>query len=430
MLRFVSRRPRWARTVRIQYGVPQTTDPFVPVIASKPGSPARHCVTGIALFLVSLVLCVAGYLAFAAPGPWFEAPTTLRWGAGELSVTRGTAHLAPAGLVVSAPDAARTAVIALNTSFPARDYPVIAWDAADIPRHAQAILLWYSDVQASRVFRRPMVIEGDRFAPVSLQGDPGWLGRIRGLALVLQGDLPEPLILHGAEAKPMSAIEVLGDRAREWSGFEPWTGASINGRANRSAGQELPLPALLAAASALAGLAYAGLWRWRHRSPRRGFAATTPAIGLAAIFMAAWFVADGRWQWNLVRQAAMTWERYGGKSWEARHRSAEDGPLFDFIQRVRNKLPNVSARVFMAADLPYFRARGAYHLYPYNVYYDAASTAIPPPGVVRKGDYLVAYQCRGVQYDAAEHRLRWDGHAPVDAELLIGDAGAALFEIR
>jgi hypothetical protein len=43
---------------------------------------------------------------------------------------------------------------------------------------------------------------------------------------------------------------------------------------------------------------------------------------------------------------------------------------------------------------------------------------------------MVVYQRRGVQYDAAQQRLRWEGGAPVSAELLLADAGAAVFRIR
>jgi hypothetical protein len=49
---------------------------------------------------------------------------------------------------------------------------------------------------------------------------------------------------------------------------------------------------------------------------------------------------------------------------------------------------------------------------------------------MRPGDYLVVYLRRGVQYDAAERRLRWDGYPPVEADLLLAATGAALFEIR
>jgi len=55
---------------------------------------------------------------------------------------------------------------------------------------------------------------------------------------------------------------------------------------------------------------------------------------------------------------------------------------------------------------------------------------MPPPSAVRPGDYLVVYQSRGVQYDPSRQRLRWDGSAPIDAELLLADTGGALFQIR
>jgi hypothetical protein len=39
------------------------------------------------------------------------------------------------------------------------------------------------------------------------------------------------------------------------------------------------------------------------------------------------------------------------------------------------------------------------------------------------------YQRRGVQYDAALQRLRWDGGVPVAAELVLTEAGAAMFRM-
>jgi hypothetical protein len=399
------------------------SDPAAPVSAVTVAT-LWQCVAATAALAASVVACVALYLAIEAPGPWLGAPPVLRWGAGELSVTRGMAQPSLGTLIVKAPDASGTVVLSLNTTFRARDYPVIAWDTDAIPDGVEATLLWYSDIDSTRMFRRSMVVEAGRLAPVRVAQDPGWLGRIGGLALVLRGSFTEPIVVLGAAAKPMGAVQVIGDQVREWLEFQPWTGASINGVATR-AGSELSLPAVAAAVVALAALLYAGLWWLKQRS----FA---PALlgGVAVIFMAGWLAADARWQWNLLRQAALTRAVYGGKTWDERHRAAEDGALFAFIDRVRNKLPPPPARVFMAADLAYFRARGAYHLYPYDVYYDPASGAIPPPGVVHKDDYLVVYQRRGVQYDAADQRLRWDGYAPVSADLVITDSGAALFHIR
>jgi len=388
-------------------------------------SPAGRRIAVITVFGAGAAVCLLGYLAFAAPGRWLDAPPSLQWRARELAVARGSGQLAPEGLVISAPDATRTVVISLNTSFRARDYPVIEWDAAGVPDSVEATMLWYSDIDASRVFRHSLIVEGGRLAPVALVQDRGWIGRIGGLALVLQGSFAEPIVVPGAAAKPMSATQVLGDRVREWLAFEPWNGASINGLIGGADVQDLPLPALLGAVAGIAALAYAGLARWKPLvfGPVLG-------AGVAAMFVIAWIAVDARWQWNLLRQASVTHAQYAGKSWQERHLAAEDGPLFAFIEKVRAKLPDPPARVFMVAAAQSLRNRGAYHLYPYNVYFDPWSDTVPPPSAVRPGDFIVVYQRKGIQFDAAQHRLRWDDQAPIGVELLLVDAGAALFRVR
>jgi len=388
-------------------------------------SPSGRRIAVITVFGASAAVCLLGYLAFAAPGRWLDAPPSLQWRARELAVTRGSGQLAPEGLVISAPDATRTVVISLNASFRARNYPVIEWDAAGVPDNVEATMLWYSDIDASRVFRHSLIVEGGRLAPVTLVRDRGWIGRIGGLALVLQGGFAEPIVVPGAAAKPMSATQVLGDRVREWLAFEPWNGASINGLIGGADVQDLPLPALLGAVAGIAALAYAGLARWKPLvfGPVLG-------AGVAAMFVIAWIAVDARWQWNLLRQASVTHAQYAGKSWQERHLAAEDGPLFAFIEKVRAKLPDPPARVFMVAAAQSLRNRGAYHLYPYNVYFDPWSDTVPPPSAVRTGDFIVVYQRKGIQFDAAQHRLRWDDQAPIGVELLLVDAGAALFRVR
>jgi len=175
---------------------------------------------------------------------------------------------------------------------------------------------------------------------------------------------------------------------------------------------------------ALAALAYTGLARWQP-------AALAPARGavIAAFFVAAWFVLDARWQLNLARQVERTQHQYAGKSWRERHLAAEDGPLFAFIEKVRAKLPAQPVRVFMVADANYFRDRGAYHLYPYNVFFTPWNDAIAPSSDVHSGDYLVVYLRRGVEYNAAAQSLRWDDYPPVKAELVLVDGGGSLFRI-
>jgi hypothetical protein len=401
-----------------------TDSPALPATAPATASPsARLAAVGAAAF--GIVVCVIGYLALAAPGSWFSAARTLQWSAGELTLARGAGALTPNGLALTAPDPTRTVVVSFATSFRARDYPLIEWDVTGIPPGVEAALLWHNDYQPSRVLARPLIVEAGRLVPAQVAGERDWIGRIGGLALVLRGSFTVPIIVRGAAAKPQTPLQVLGDRGREWLAFEAWNGASVNNIVGGADAQDLPLPVLLAAVTGSAILAYAGLARWRWR-------ALWPSLAVvsAVFFLGAWLILDLRWQWNLLRQNEITHQQYAGKSWRERHLAAEDGALFAFIEKVRAKLPPPPARVFIVADAHYFRDRGAYHLYPYNVYFDPWRNTMPPPSALRRGDYLVVYQRKGVEYDAAQRLLRWDGLAPVSARLLLVDAGDALFRIE
>lgn len=380
---------------------------------------------GASLFVVSTVLCTLGYLALTVPGNWFGRLPTLQWTARELTVTQGAAQFSDDGLRINAPGADGIAIVSVETSFRSAGYAAVAWDTADVPEGLAAALVWRNQYEPGRRFTRPLVVEARRLLPITLADDPNWIGRINGLALVMHGELAKPMLIRGVEAKPMTAAQILRDRVREWLTFEPWSGGSINSRNGGADAQDLPLPFALAAIVGLALMLYALLARWRPRW-------TGPFRPLVAggLFVAAWLILDIPWQWNLARQAHATFEKYAGKSWRERHLAAEDGVLFAFIEKARDKLPPPPVRVFMAADGLYFRDRGAYHLYPYNVFFNPYQNTLPDASQMHSGDYLIVFRRKGVQFDPAQKKLRWDGGAPIDAELLFAESGGALFGIR
>ncbi len=377
------------------------------------------------LFAASTVLCIVGYLALSVPGNWFSRLPTLRWTAAELAVTQGSSQSADGGLRVGVPGAQGIAIVSIQTSFRSAGYAAVAWDTADVPDGVAAALVWRNEYEPGRRFTRPLAVEARRLLPITLADDPNWIGRINGLALILRGDLAQPMLIRGVEARPMTAAQILSDRVHEWLTFESWSGGSINSRNGGADAQDLPLPFVLAAITGFALIIYAILARrWpRLSGPFR------PLIA-GGLFVFAWFILDVPWQWNLMRQAHATIQQYAGKSWRERHLAAEDGALFAFIEKARAKLPPPPARVFMAADALYFRDRGAYHLYPYNVYFNPYQNTMADPSQLHSGDYLVVFRRKGVQFDPALRKLRWDGRAPVDAELLFAENGGALFAIQ
>jgi len=374
------------------------------------------------LFAAGLALCLLGYLALSVPGPWFPAASPKEWSAREMQLTRGEGALVGDDWVITALDATGIAILSLNTDLRSTDYRAIAWIVADFPETADVQLIWRSDYQSAKLQAARLETAYGHLLPVVLVKNPNWTGTIGGIALSIRGSLSQPVRIRGVVAKPMGALELLQDRIGEWRAFEGWAGTSINTLAGGADVQDLPLPALLAATIILAALAWYALAR------RRGFAAALPGA-LAVLFVGGWLLLDLRWAVNLGRQVRETAAQYAGKEWRDRRLAAEDGPLFAFIEKARAKMPREPARVFMVADANYFRGRGAYHLYPHNVYFDPYQNVIPPPSALRAGDYLVVYQRRGVQYNPTEKRLRWGDGASVAAEVLHVEPGSALFRI-
>jgi hypothetical protein len=326
-------------------------------------------------------------------------------------------------LVITGVDPRGTALVSINTDFRSSDYRSVAWEASGVPAEADVRMLWRTDYAPSTLNSVRVSVVAGRLQPVDVFAQPTWLGRIDGIALVIRTPLAQPMSVRRVSANPLGAMDLLRDRAGEWLAFEPWMGTSINVVAGGAGVQDVPLPPFLAVAALLAMLGSLLLMR---RSPR--YWSFPLAVG--AIFVAAWLVSDIRWQWNLARQVAATRAQYAGKDWRDKHLAAEDGPLFAFIENVRAKLPAEPGRVFMVAEAHYFRDRGAYHLYPHNVYFDPYQDMPPPMAALRAGDYLVVYQPRGLKYDATEQRLHFPDGTTVGVDVILAERDASLLRIR
>ena len=373
----------------------------------------------------ALVVIVLAYLAFAVPAGWFPSSPIKQWGARDLTLPRGMGGVVNNELVVAGADASGQIYVAVNTDLRARDYAVIAWDAHDVPASAAVNFLWRTDYAPNRIFNVPVAVEAGRLLPVVLANDAGWLGRVTGIGLAIRGTVTQPFGISGVAAKPSGAVGILQDRAREWLGFERWNGTSINAIVGGDEVQPLPLPLLLALAIALAASA---IMLWRRLRPAPGMA--DAAAALAIMFAASWFVLDARWTWNLARQAQATIAQYGGKDWRGKHLAAEDGALFAFVEKARAEMPASPARVFVASEADYFRERAAFHLYPHNAYAEPRSNDLPTSDRLKPGDWMLVYRRRGVQFDSAAGKLRWDGGPPVSAQMKLRGEGAALFLIQ
>lgn len=379
----------------------------------------------LASFVTALVALLAGYLYLTIPGAWFSSASPKFYDAKALAVAVGNGAIDDDALAVAPADASGTIIITVTVALSAGDYRGVAWQLSGLPAGTEARLLWRSEFKPGRTFTLAIPMEADRLAPVVAARDPNWIGPLNGIALALRLPSAATVRVSGVTLDPLTLRSQLAGRLRDWTTFEAWSGASINTVVGGADLQELPLPLLLGLAAMLAAAAAIALARWRPQWMGAGL-----PLALAVMLVAAWLVLDARWQWNLARQVVLTGRTYAGLDWRDKHVAAEDGPLFIFIEKVRRKLLPPEARVFMFADAQYFRGRGAYHLYPHNVFFSPWTNSLPAASALRLGDYVVVYQRRGVQFDPALGMLRWDGGAPIAVEALIVEPGAALFRVR
>jgi hypothetical protein len=376
--------------------------------------------------IAAALLLAVVYLAASVPGAWFPRASDRAYPASALRLDEGAGALDHGTLVVTAPGANDTTLVALETDLRSADFPGVQWQVQGVPDGADVRMLWKTDVAPRRTNIAGGVVEAGTVRPFVLARDPAWLGRITGVALAIRTPLAGPIRIDGVVARPLGALDIARARVGEWLDFEPINGATINTIAGGANSQDLPLPPFAAASVLLAALALLALRRFVPGALRLGAACT-----IGGLFVAAWLVVDARFAQNLVRQTRITYAKYAGKTPDERHLAAEDGALYAFIDHALAIMPKAPQRVFVASDEHYFRGRAAWHLYPHNVQFTAFRNEIAPPSWMKAGDWLVVYDRHGVQYDAAHRMLRWDGNPPVTAELkLLEPHGAALFQIE
>jgi hypothetical protein len=212
---------------------------------------------------------------------------------------------------------------------------------------------------------------------------------------------------------------------RDWLGFRPWTGMSINTAVGGPLEQSVWLP-VVAAIVASTAIGFCAAWlRRRKHGPTAPFSLT-----VMAIVGSMWLMLDARWLWGRLLQTEATAAAFAGKAPRDRHIADIDGYLYAFAEQVLARLPASPARVYVAADDHYFGARMAYHLLPHNAYVDHGGGKLPQSTVIKPGDYVVVFARKNVHYDVDKRMLSWDDQPPVAADLLLAHRGNAMFKLR
>jgi len=385
----------------------------------------RTLVRAAVAFTIGAIVVLAGYLAANVPGAWFPSASPKTFDAAQMAVSRGRVQVTQGALQVSPGAGDDAVVVVLKADLRSSDFAGIEWNVAGLPGDADVRLIWRTSYQPDRLNLATMNVDNGRLRPIVMSADPAWIGTIAGLGLAVRGTLRAPIEIRGVTAKPLGAFELVQSRVGEWLAFEGWRATSVETLAGGADVQDLPLPIVLA----LAGLIVVAAYALKRRFVPAPGSVPWPVFAVA-VFAVAWLVADVRFAWNAARQSLVTARTYAGTDWREAHLAAEDAALFELIEEAKAKMPASRARVFVLAEAPYFRARSAYYFYPHNPWFDVYRNTGPEAGTLRPGDYVFAFRRRGVQFNQALGRLRWEGGPDLAAEAVLLGGEGALFLLK
>lgn len=370
--------------------------------------------------LASVLVISLIYLQYSAQGKWVSSAKLLSWNGEALTLIKGSGYANQGKLVIDALAEQGVAIASMTTPvIKAEDYPYVNWAIDGLAPSVEIEFLWRT--AENRTFARPLVLTRNGIASLKMASDENWHGQIVSFALMVKGRLDKPIVVMSVSLKPTSAWETLKWTLGEWLTPDGWKGTSINFVDGNALDQDVPLVVAVAAWIFLALALYL-------ISAKLNLINSSVAAVWGIIFLG-WFVLDARWQWNLFKQLGDTYQQYAGKTWENKHLSAEDGALFNFMLQVKTKLPSVPSRVMFFTDDAYLRGRGAYHLYPHNVW---ARHEILPAKYFKSGDFVIlfAFEKKEVVYNPAQHTLTWDESQLLRADMLMFSAGNALFKVH
>ncbi len=378
----------------------------------------------LGLAVASLITLTAAYALYAMRGHWSGASPPLGWAGKDLRMLFGHGVATATGLSIDrlaqgGQAAARTGDLNVD----AESYPYVVLETAGRQPQAKLLLVW--NVRGETGETPALAIPQGTSMWVRLADDPRWQGQVIALGLAVQGTLHQPLVIERLTLEPQSPANALRDLWAGWTGFQGWTGRSINfivGGAGSATVRAVPA---VAAVVALALLLYAVLIRFRR---------TQWDLRVAvALFLLGWFALDGRWQWDLWQQLGVTERQFAGKTWEEKRLAAEDGELFELMERIKKSLPSERERIFVMVDdgkpvARYIRAHAGYYLLPNNVY---AYARIGDAKRLQAGDYLLTIgHVAGLSYSSERGTLQVRDGAEIPAELSFSGLQADLFKVR
>ncbi len=371
----------------------------------------------LAISAVFLATASLQFIAWRAPA---QPTTPQQWTGVELNLVEGKGHKGQDTLAVEALSDKGVAIASASSiQIEATDYSMVRLETGGTSPSSGLFVLWRRADNPGEIFTLPLNKDDQQTLSLRVSDDAAWRGKLSEIGLAITAPLTEPLVIHRLTLIPINTQPTLFDLAAEWLTHESWSAASINFLYGGTPYPMLPLlPAVVAMVVVACALYFVLI--------RIGFMLFNPLL-IPVLIFSGWLLLDVRWQFNLLKELSATSHNYAGKTWAERHKSAEDGDLFVFVMKVKENLPTTPVRILFFSDLDYLQGRGAYYLYPHNVYKGAGLSSTQ---YFRSGEYIAFYQKTSTQYNPTTQKLLLGNNQEVSVDLILWGNGYGLLKVR
>jgi hypothetical protein len=360
------------------------------------------------------------YSVAVQPGPAVEE---IVWDPSSAKVAQGVATLIDGGLEIQLPPSGVTIVSPSDRRFAAQAYPFLHIGIEDSSQHLKVSISWKSTTNANK--HQSYTLESELRSSLWLATHElkGWEGEIHSLSLMISGEPGETVAITDFSFFGASGSRQLSAIFSDFAAYAPWRRGSMNSYTGvTSASSFYPVP-LVATYLALCLLAYALLLFWKTKLQFDWRV-------VAVIFLACWIALDLSWQNRLLHQLADTHHTFSGKDTAEKLAVGPDGKLFDFVSEVKLRLETEDPRIFVASSDEYQGLRGAYYLYPFNVFWALRGQELPHREFMHSGDYIVAIEPTETVFSPVVNAVGVDGGGSAPAEIVFSNKSGTLYRVK
>ncbi|MFT4769736.1 MAG: hypothetical protein ACI8RN_002888 [Glaciecola sp.] len=380
--------------------------------------------TAALCLLIGLLILVSGLAVFGSPDDEARLSSGERWSFNDIRVVKGMPLQAKSAVAIQFDDAGQ-AIIEVNARQAAmQDLPLLHLNFSGRSDVLALIVSWRNEASGGRLLYRRVGVSPGRSLWLDMSQERGWTSPAGTLAVILLGPPGGKVVLQSLEILPAVFPHSLYATLGEWRSFTPWQHSSINSHIGVTSPATTPLPVLaIMALFTVAVLVYlVGVFAFRKRLRFQW-----PVIGL--LFLLGWLMLDFFWQGRLLRQAELTHDTLAGKTPAAKRQLGMDSDLYNLTRAVHDAIDGGDARILVSSASDYSGMRGAYYLYPQNVFWQRHAKSLPDPQYMQVGDYVLLLQPTPVIFDASGNHLRYGEMKRLKVRLLLSSDIGSLYQV-